>query len=91
MYLTIILLQHKSGNAEERPNACCSLYGEAAGFESAVFHFTGKSRADKPREFEGRALKALRCEPVSEEYHDLAVRHCPVPRRLSPLFCDLPG
>jgi hypothetical protein len=73
------MLRHKQGNAEERPDACRSLYGEAAGFESAVSHFAGKLLADKPREFEGSALKALRCKPVCKEYHDLAVRHCPVP------------
>lgn len=49
-------MQHKQGNAEERPDTCCGIYGEAAGGVPAVIRFTGMSQADKPRECEGRAL-----------------------------------
>ena len=49
-------MQHKQGNAEERPDDCCGLNGEMAGPRPVVFHFTGKPQTDKPREHEGRAL-----------------------------------
>ncbi|SHN88591.1 hypothetical protein SAMN02745215_05419, partial [Desulfitobacterium chlororespirans DSM 11544] len=42
------------------------------------FLFIGKLQADKPREFEGSALKTLRCQPVCKEDHHLAVGHGPV-------------
>ena len=86
-----IQLQHKQGNAAERPGACCSLSGGAverwSGGRRACRFLTGKPPANKPQEFEGwPSTWPSGREPVGEEDHDLAVGHRPIAHRHRPLL-----
>lgn len=57
----------KQGNAEERPDAGCKIYGESSGRKVAAFLFTGIFQADKPRELEGRALVSRQAANLSSK------------------------
>ena len=56
----------KEGNAEERPDADCKIYGEEQRIVAAFF-FTGIFQADKPREFEGSALNSHQAANLSSK------------------------
>ena len=56
----------KEGNAEERPDADCKIYGEEQRIVAAFF-FTGIFQADKPREFEGSALNSRQAASLSSK------------------------
>ncbi len=56
----------KEGNAEERPDAGCKIYGEEQRIVAAFF-FTGIFQADKPREFEGSALNSRQAANLSSK------------------------
>ena len=57
----------KQGNAEERPDAGCKIYGESSGRKVAAFLFTGIFQADKPRGLEGRALVSRQAASLSSK------------------------
>ena len=54
--MTHTLYAAKQGNAEEQPDAGCGIKLWKAATKVAAFLFTGYPIAEKPLEFEGRAL-----------------------------------
>lgn len=57
----------KESNAEERLHADCKIYGEEQRYSFAAFLFTGIFQADKPQEFEGRALNNRQAANLSSK------------------------
>ena len=56
----------KQGNAEERPDAGCKIYGEEQRIVAA-FLFTDIFQADKPREHEGGAFVSRQAANLSSK------------------------
>ena len=84
---------HKQGNGEDRPDACRSIYGEAAGVRFAVLRFTGMLLADKPRGagqspavFLSRSFQIF--EALFKKHHELPYYYAPILNRHRPFLAN---
>ena len=89
--MVILYLQHKYGNAEVRPNACCALYGDwAVKFDCPISFFLSPVKPGVINlGVRGRApFLCYFFKSFFKEYHKLPYYCTPIPYWHTPLFCN---